>query len=65
MSPVKKRVNPFYILLVIVGIAFCITATAYGVMAALFSRERDPERERLERIVATYGSELGDVRKVE
>ena len=30
--PKKKRINPFYILLVIVGIVFTITATAYGVM---------------------------------
>lgn len=29
----KKRVNPFYVLLVIAGVAFCLTACAYGVMA--------------------------------
>jgi hypothetical protein len=29
----KKSANPFYVLLVIAGIAFALTATAYGVMA--------------------------------
>ena len=28
----KKPFNPFYVLLILVGIAFCITACAYGVM---------------------------------
>jgi hypothetical protein len=28
----KKQTNPFYALLVVVGIAFCITATSYGVL---------------------------------
>jgi hypothetical protein len=31
--PAKKRRNPFYILLVPVGIAFVVTAFAYGLMA--------------------------------
>ncbi len=30
--PRKKPVNPFYVLLVLVGIAFCVTASAYGLM---------------------------------
>lgn len=29
----KKRTNPFYILLVVAGVAFAITALAFGVMA--------------------------------
>jgi hypothetical protein len=29
----KGRVNPFYVVLVVVGVAFCVTACAYGVMA--------------------------------
>lgn len=29
---IKKPFNPFYVLLILVGIAFCITACAYGVM---------------------------------
>ncbi len=28
----KKNFNPFYALLVVVGVAFCITAFAFGVM---------------------------------
>lgn len=28
----KKKFNPFYALLIIVGVAFCITAFAYGIM---------------------------------
>jgi hypothetical protein len=29
----QKSANPFYVLLVIVGVTFALTATAYGVMA--------------------------------
>jgi hypothetical protein len=29
----KAAVNPFYVVLVIAGVVFCITACAYGVMA--------------------------------
>ncbi len=32
MAKNKEPVNPFYVLLVITGIIFCITASAYGVM---------------------------------
>jgi len=28
----KKRTNPFYFMLIVVGIAFCITATAFGIL---------------------------------
>ena len=28
----RKPINPFYPLLVLVGVAFCVTACAYGVM---------------------------------
>jgi hypothetical protein len=31
--PVRKAFNPFYLLLVVVGVAFCITASAFGLMA--------------------------------
>ncbi len=30
--PVRRGTNPFYILLVLAGIAFTVTASAYGVM---------------------------------
>ena len=33
MGKTRKRVNPFYVLLLVAGIAFCITACAYGVMS--------------------------------
>lgn len=33
MSERKKRVNPFYVVLVVAGVAFVVTACAYGVMA--------------------------------
>lgn len=29
----KRRINPFYILLVLAGVAFAVTACGYGVMA--------------------------------
>jgi hypothetical protein len=29
----KKSANPFYVLLVLAGVSFVVTATAYGVMA--------------------------------
>ncbi len=31
--PIRKRRNPFYILLVPMGVAFVVTAFAYGLMA--------------------------------
>lgn len=37
MAAVKKPFNPFYVLLVIVGIVFTVTACAYGVMAVKMS----------------------------
>ena len=37
----KKRANPFYVLLVIVGVVFTITCCAYGVMMVQFL---DPQR---------------------
>lgn len=35
--PQKKAVNPFYVLLVIVGVVFGLTACAYGVMTVKMS----------------------------
>jgi hypothetical protein len=37
----QKSANPFYVLLVIAGLVFAITATAYGVMAFRDARPRD------------------------
>ncbi len=33
MAQCKERINPFYPLLVLAGVAFALTACAYGVMA--------------------------------
>ncbi|MEX2092422.1 MAG: hypothetical protein WD971_07080 [Pirellulales bacterium] len=38
MKPSKKSANPFYALLIVVGLAFVVTAAAYGVMAVRESR---------------------------
>jgi hypothetical protein len=38
MKASKKSANPFYALLIVVGLAFFVTATAYGVMAVRESR---------------------------
>jgi hypothetical protein len=38
MKPSKKSANPFYALLIVVGVAFVVTAAAYGVMAVRESR---------------------------
>ena len=38
MKPSKKSANPFYALLILVGLAFVVTAAAYGVMAVRESR---------------------------
>ena len=37
--PKRKPKNPFYVLLMIVGTAFALTATAYGVMTVRLQRE--------------------------
>ncbi len=49
----KKGFNPFYVLLVIVGTAFCLTACAYGLMAM---RALRPDRSHDVR--ATAGSSV-------
>ncbi len=43
MAKTAKTSNPFYVLLVLIGVAFLISACAYGVMAygAVWGVERD------------------------
>lgn len=41
MKPYKKSANPFYALLVLFGLAFVVTAAAYGVMATREARAAD------------------------
>jgi hypothetical protein len=38
LNPSKKSANPFYAVLIVVGLVFVITAAAYGVMATRESR---------------------------
>jgi predicted MFS family arabinose efflux permease len=38
MKPYKKSANPFYALLIVFGLAFVVTAAAYGVMATREAR---------------------------
>jgi len=45
MKRSHKFANPFYSLLLVAGIAFALTATAYGVMAFRESRPADVENE--------------------
>lgn len=44
--PLKSPFNPFYALVVVLGIAFCITATAYGVMTFRALRGRGDDAQR-------------------
>ena len=72
--PKRKRINPFYILLLLAGAAFAVTAVAYGVMTArslqasrlhgfdLPNRPSielaDIENDRFGRFVDQYGSTI-------
>lgn len=42
MAKKKPAINPFYVLLVILGVIFVITASAYGVMALWGIKGVDP-----------------------
>lgn len=46
MAKKKPGVNPFYVLLVVLGIAFTLTACAYGVMAFKGARAEGPVADR-------------------
>jgi hypothetical protein len=60
----KKPVNPFYLLLVVAGVAFAVTACAYGVtaMRALRSdpaaKGRALEENELTRFMSQHGNTL-------
>ena len=58
----KKAFNPFYLLLVIVGTTFVVTATAYGMMAYLQTMPDPKAAARLEhplwQLMSTYGNVL-------
>lgn len=61
MTKTKSRSNPFYIALVIVGIAFCVTAFAYGVMALRAIRVGPAAREQNPQPLLVFLEEHGDV----
>ena len=42
MAQQKKAINPFYVLLVIAGVAFALSACAYGVMAVKMLHAANP-----------------------
>jgi hypothetical protein len=44
----RKFANPFYALLLVAGVAFALTATAYGVMAFREARPAQPEAAQKE-----------------
>jgi hypothetical protein len=41
MTACRKTTNPFYVLVVLVGILFCLTACAYGVMTVKYLHASD------------------------
>ena len=56
MAKQKKAFNPFYVLLVLVGVAFTITACGYGVMTV---RMLEPvDQSASDRFFDTYGVQL-------
>lgn len=42
MAKPKRSINPFYVLVVLVGIVFVVTASAYGMMSFLEIRRFTP-----------------------
>lgn len=63
MAKNKEPTNPFYVLLVIVGAVFAITACAYGVMAfravaAQHAAEASPSGEGLMQFLDKHGMAL-------
>lgn len=62
--PRKKPINPFYVLLVIVGTAFVVTASAYGVMATRAIRPprvapgAEPPKSSLITFMEAHGEKL-------
>lgn len=61
--PRKKAINPFYIVLLVAGVAFCVTASAYGVMMLRTSRAsaevvRADAQHPLQQFVGAHGNQL-------
>jgi len=60
VAKAKEPVNPFYVLLVILGVVFLITACAYGMMAyrAIAPRGGDSGSHELTAFLDHYGMQL-------
>jgi hypothetical protein len=62
VQKVKAGFNPFYGLLIVAGVAFCITACAYGVMVFLETQpsaaDRDASGHPLLEFLALHGAKL-------
>jgi cytochrome b len=56
----KKSANPFYALLVLAGLAFVVTATAYGVMAVRESRAAVTGKPAAEHVLMHWMHEHGN-----
>ena len=60
MRPSRKSANPFYALLVLIGLAFVVTATAYGVMAVREARAAVTGKPAAEHALMHWMHEHGD-----
>ena len=60
MKPSKKSANPFYALLVLVGLAFVVTAAAYGVMATREARAASTGKPVAEHALIRWMHEHGN-----
>ncbi|MGD9721010.1 MAG: hypothetical protein AB7O59_03030 [Pirellulales bacterium] len=61
MAKTREPVNPFYVVLVIIGVVFLVTACAYGVMAYRAISPlaaRDVERHPLTSLLDTHGVKI-------
>lgn len=53
--PLQKRSNPFYIALMVVGVIFAVTASAYLMMTVRMMDPRKPLEEGLVGLMSNYG----------
>jgi hypothetical protein len=60
MKPSKKSANPFYAVLILAGLAFVVTAAAYGVMATRESRSAVTGKPVTEHALMKWMRDHGD-----
>lgn len=53
--PLQKRSNPFYIALMVVGVIFAVTASAYLMMTVRMMDPRKPLEDGLVGVMSNYG----------